>query len=79
MKNPLIVHCGLLYIKEDCGPIKDLLCAINIEPARMSIAPTTISIFIICLFFISLIFAWLIHLFVSSNSTSLISCYSDEN
>jgi hypothetical protein len=41
MANPFTVHLGLLYINEDCGPIIELLCAINIIPAITSTNPTT--------------------------------------
>jgi hypothetical protein len=44
IKKPLRVHSGLLYIKEDCGPTIDLLCAVNTNPAIISIDPATINV-----------------------------------
>ena len=44
IKNPFNVHSGLLYIKEDCGPTSDLLCAVNTDPASMQTIPTIINI-----------------------------------
>ncbi|MDF2769737.1 MAG: hypothetical protein K0S91_2572 [Nitrososphaeraceae archaeon] len=52
IKKPLIVHSGLLYIKEDCGPTIDLLCAVNTNPAIISIDPTTINVLLRYLLFI---------------------------
>lgn len=42
--NPFTVHSGMLYIKEDCGPNTELLCATNTIPAIIRIHPTTINI-----------------------------------
>ena len=44
IKNPFNVHAGLLYIKEDCGPTNDLLCAVNTKPAIIQTIPITINI-----------------------------------
>jgi hypothetical protein len=52
IKKPLTVHSGLLYIKEDCGPTIDLLCAVNTNPAIISIDPTTINVLLRYLLFI---------------------------
>jgi hypothetical protein len=40
---------GLLYIKEDCGPTSDLLCAVNTNPAIIETIPITINILLRCL------------------------------
>jgi hypothetical protein len=48
---PFAVHWGLLYINEDCGPITDLLCAVNIIPIITSMHPRTRNIQIkICIY-----------------------------
>jgi hypothetical protein len=38
--KPLIVHVGLLYINEEDGPTRDLLCNVNIIPRIISMIPT---------------------------------------
>jgi hypothetical protein len=38
--KPLIVHVGLLYINEEDGPTRDLLCNVNIIPRLISMIPT---------------------------------------
>lgn len=38
--KPLIVHLGLLYINEEDGPTRDLLCNVNIIPRIISMIPT---------------------------------------
>jgi hypothetical protein len=37
--KPLIVHVVLLYINEEDGPTKDLLCNVNIIPRIISMIP----------------------------------------
>jgi hypothetical protein len=37
--KPLIVHVGLLYINEEDGPTKDLLCNVNIIPRIIRMIP----------------------------------------
>jgi len=41
--KPLIVHVGLLYINEEDGPTRDLLCNVNIIPRIISMIPTIYS------------------------------------
>ena len=38
--KPLIVHVALLYINEEDGPTRDLLCNVNITPRIISMIPT---------------------------------------
>ena len=38
--KPLIVHVGLLYINEEDGPTRDLLCNVNIIPRIINKIPT---------------------------------------
>jgi len=38
--KPSIVHLGLLYINEEDGPTKDLLCNVNIIPRIINMIPT---------------------------------------
>ena len=38
--KPLIVHVALLYINEEDGPTRDLLCNVNIIPRIISMIPT---------------------------------------
>ncbi len=40
--EPLIVHSGLLYINEDAGPTRDLLCKLKIIPDIARIIPMII-------------------------------------
>jgi hypothetical protein len=47
--NPFMVHSGLPYIKDDCGPTSDLVCAINTNPAVIGRTPITINILLRCL------------------------------
>src|SRR5215204_5639254 len=54
IKNPFIVHSGLLYMKEDCGPTSDLLCAVNTNPAIIETIPITIYI-LPCIFHFRLV------------------------
>jgi hypothetical protein len=37
--RPLIVHVGLLYINEEDGPTRDLLCNVNIIPRIINMMP----------------------------------------
>jgi hypothetical protein len=47
--NPFMVHSGLPYIKDDCGPTSDLVCAIKTNPAVIDSTPITINILLRCL------------------------------
>jgi hypothetical protein len=38
--KPFIVHVGLLYINDEDGPTRDLLCNVNIMPRIISMIPT---------------------------------------
>jgi hypothetical protein len=38
--KPFIVHVGLLYINDEDGPTRDLLCNVNIMPRTISMIPT---------------------------------------
>jgi hypothetical protein len=38
--KPLIVHVGLLYINDEDGPARDLLCNVNTIPRIISMMPT---------------------------------------
>jgi hypothetical protein len=40
--KPLIVHVGLLYINEEDGPTRVLLCNINIIPRIISMTPKSL-------------------------------------
>jgi hypothetical protein len=48
--KPLIVHVGLLYINEEDGPTRVLLCNINIIPRIISMIPTIYNDVPICFF-----------------------------
>lgn len=38
--KPLTVQLGLLYIKEEGGPMMDLLCNVNVIPRMINMTPT---------------------------------------
>jgi hypothetical protein len=39
--KPLTVQLGLLYINEEDGPTRDLLCNVNVIPRIINMIPTT--------------------------------------